>query len=210
MFKKYLLGLGALSLAFAVLAVSVFRSASIVYPIATPAPSSASVLGKTTTRIDYQLPFAGRILPDNPLWVLKALRDKVWFAMSTNPLKKAELALLFSDKRLESSKSLFTGRKPDIALSTLAKGEKYLEIAAGEETVARKEGMDTGSFLIKLATSSLKHRQIIETELMPLAPEDAKPLLVKIEDYSKNVYKSSRDALNDKGIPAPNDPFAGD
>lgn len=202
--------MGALSLAFAVLAISVFRSASITYTIATPAPMGVAVLGESITTIDYQLPFPGRILPDNPLWVFKALRDRVWFAITTNPLKKAELALLFSDKRLESGKSLLIGRKPDIALSTLAKGEKYLEIAAGQEAAARKEGMDTSAFLIKLATSALKHRQIIETDLMPITPEDAKPLLVKTEDYSKNVYKSSRDALNDKGIPAPIDPFAGD
>lgn len=210
MIKKYLLGLGALSLAFAVLAISIFRSAAVTYTVATPTPVGEAVLGEAVTEIDYQLPFAGRILPDNPLWVFKALRDKVWFAITTNPLKKAELALLFSDKRLESGRVLFENRKPDVALSTLAKGEKYLEIAASEEIVARKEGMDTSIFLTKLATSALKHRQIIETDLMPVAPEDAKPLLVKIEDYSKNVYKSSRDALNDKGIPVPNDPFAGD
>ena len=129
--------------------------------------------------------------------------------LRTNPLEKAELALLFSDKRLIASQSMFEIKKPDIGLSTLSKGEKYLEIATNEEMVARSKGYDTSEFLKKLSLSSLKHRQIIEESIISIAPEDAKPDIVKIEDYAKNSYKSARDGLNNKGMPTPIDPFDG-
>jgi hypothetical protein len=159
--------------------------------------------------INYTLPFPGRILPDHPLWTLKALRDKLWLMVTVNPSRRGELTLLFADKRLASSKILFEKDKPEIAFSTLSKGEKYLEQAASIEVENRKKGMDTKEFLTKLANSSLKHRQVIN-EILAIAPEDAKPEIIKIENYSRNVYKASRDALNSLGMSAPENPFNGD
>ena len=155
------------------------------------------------------LPYPGQILPDNWLWYVKAARDRVQYLITTDPLKKADLALLFSDKRLSASLILFQNKKPDLAVSTLTKGEKYLELAATDEETARKAGMNTNDFLVKLANASLRHRQVIEEQIMPLTPEDIKPEVVKAEDYSKNTYKSCRDVLGSKGIVPPKDPFNG-
>lgn len=207
MFKKYLYGIPFFALALAVLLISVLRSASVSYVFASSTQANLPILGTKTIDVVYQFPYPGSILPDSPFWSLKAMRDKVWYFLSGTHLKKAELALLFSDKRLMASKILFENKKPDIALSTLSKGEKYLEIATYEEDIARKSGFDTSSFLIKLVTASLKHRQIIEEEILPIAPEDGKPEIIKIENYSKNVYKTSRDALNSSGIEPPRNPF---
>lgn len=213
MFKKYVLGVGAFVLAFTILAISVMRTAAVSFALApsdfsTPAPK-VELDATASAQIDYTLAFPGNVLPDSPLWNLKALRDRVWYFITTNPLKKAEMALLFSDKRLGSSLMLLDGKKPDLALTTLSKGEKYLEIASAEEKVARSEGMDTSAFLKRLALASLKHRQVIEQQILPFSPDDAKPSIIKIEDYSKNAYKSGRDGLNDKGIAPPFNPFDG-
>ncbi len=207
--RKYLLSCAVFVLAFGVFSVSVMRSAAVSYSFAatvpTPTPTAASVV---TPQVDYQIPFIGNILPDSPLWSVKALRDWLWYRFTFDHLKKAELALLFSDKRLIASKVLFENKKPGIALSTLTKGEKYLEISWKEEEIARNNGQDTTSFLTILATSSLKHKQVIE-ETLKIVPEDVKPEIIKVEDYANNTYKSSRDALNHKGIVAPKDPFNG-
>jgi len=209
MLRKYILGSMVFGLAFGIFSVSVLRSASVSYVFATPIPNAVNVLAVKTQQIDYQFPFPGTILPDTPLWSVKALRDRVWYTLTTDHLKKAEMALLFSDKRLQSSLMLFEGKKPDIALSTLSKGEKYLETAMDEETKARASGVNTSLFLTKLATASLKHRQIIEENMMPLSPEDAKPEVIKINDYAKNTYKYSRDGLNSLGVSPPKNPFDG-
>lgn len=206
--KKFLLSLLTFVAAFVILSVSVLQSASVSYVFATQTPQNPSPLKNKVPEIEYALPYPGSIMPDSPLWGIKALRDKVWYFITTNPGKKAELALLFADKRIAASQTLFEAKKPDIALSTLSKGEKYLELAASEEAIARGKGYNTSEFLKKLALASLKHRQIIESRIILLSPEDAKPEIVKIEDYSKNAYKASRDALNSKAIPAPKNPFS--
>jgi Domain of unknown function (DUF5667) len=209
--RKYLYGVTAFVLAFAILSVSVLRSCSATaYGYSAPMPTPTSAPTPTPmAEILYLMPYPGSILPDNPLWYLKALRDKVQYLITIDPLAKADLALLFSDKRLEASLILFQNKNSNTALSTLSKGEKYLEEASQEEQIARKEGVNTNDFLIKLANASLKHRQIIEEQIMPLAPESVKPGVVQAEDYAKNTYKSCRDALSSKGIAAPKDPFNG-
>jgi len=208
MLKKLLLVSSVFAFAFAILSISILQSTSISYSF-TAQTSGSSVLGIEAPEINYQMPYEGKVLPDSPLWVLKAARDRIWFLITSSPSRRAELALLFSDKRLVSAKILFENKKPDIAFSTLTKGEKYLEVAVAQEAIARSQGYDTSAFLERLAMASLKHRQIMES-LMPLVPEDGKPFVIKTENYSKNSYKASKDALNSKGLPVPIDPFDGD
>jgi hypothetical protein len=208
MLKKILLVCGVFAFAFAILSISILESSSISYSFGGVPPASV-VFGTGVVNINYELPYAGTVLPDNPLWNLKALRDKIWYAITISPLRKAELALLFSDKRLAAAQTLFENKKANTAISTLTKGEKYLETAVEDEKAASAKGFDTSEFLNKLATAALKHREVIES-LMPLVPEDGKPLVIKTENYSKNTYKAARDAMYSKGLTVPIDPFDGD
>jgi hypothetical protein len=209
--RKYLYGISAFVLAFAILSVSVLRSTtvSLVYGFS-PTPLPLTLTPTPMPEIVYGLPYPGKILPDNWLWYFKAIRDRVQYTITTDKLKKAELSLLYSDKRLGASLTLMENKKPDLAVSVLTKGEKYLDIARSDEELARRAGLDTHDFLIKLATASLRHRQIIEGRILPLTPEDLKPEVVKAEDYAKNSYKACRDSLNSKGIACPKDPFNGE
>jgi len=208
MLKKLLLVCGIFAFAFAILSVSILESSAVSYTFTAAVPES-SVLGKDVSEINYQFPNPGQILPDNPLWVFKAVRDRIWYLITPSPLKRAELALLFSDKRLMSAETLFENKKPDIAISTLIKGEKYLAVAVADEALARSKGYDTSAFLNKLALASLKHREVIES-LMPRVPEDGKPPVIETENYAKNSYKAARDGLYSRGLPVPIDPFGGD
>ncbi len=156
--------------------------------------------------IKYFFPYPGKILPDNSIYFLKALRDKAWLFLNTNPNKKAEILLLFSDKRLASSRILFEKGKPNIAFSTLSKAEKYLEQAAFQNEKNRENGIDTSSFDLKLATASLKHWQELR-DLMNYAPEEMKPEIIKNISYSRKAYELVRDSLLSKNINPPSNPF---
>ncbi len=131
MLKKIAVVLSTVTFAFIVLSISVLRSSAIRPSIdvfsATPRPELKEDVQDKKIEIAYVMPFPGRILPDSPFWPVKALRDKVWLGITTNPMKKAELSLLFADKRLMSSFELFKINKPQLAYATLTKAEKYLE-----------------------------------------------------------------------------------
>lgn len=212
MFKRIVLILSTLFLAFFILFTSILRASSVSYSF--ESTEDKGTVQATTTEdnkisIDYSLPYEGKILPDNALWYLKALRDKIWLTITRNTSRKAELLLLFSDKRLLSAKALFEKNKAEIALTTLSKGEKYLEQANFLTIQNKAKGNDTTAFEIKLANAALKHRQIIEN-LVAIAPENIKPNVIALLAYSKNAYNSSRDSLLGKGIKPPTNPFPGE
>lgn len=210
MLKKIIFTLPLLTIAFAVLFISVFRTAAVSYNFE---PSNSlntqnqnKILGVNDVNIDYYLPYPGRVLPDSVLWPLKAMRDRVWLWVTTNQSRKAELRLLFADKRLGAAKVLFDKGNSNQGLTTLTKAEKYLEEASQNEQENRRKGNDTTGFMSKLSNASLKHYQVI-LEMISIAPEEVRPLLINIQAYPKKVYEDERNGLLEQGKQPPQNPF---
>lgn len=203
MFRSAAIVIASLVFGLSVLFTSIFRTASPQYAF-----SQAGVLGtqteSQTLEVDYYLPYPG-ILPDHFLWPLKALRDKVWLFVLRDPGRKAEVLLLFADKRVGMARELIKGGKPELGVSTLTKGEKYLEQVFLEAEKAQDKKIEMGQFFERLGTASLKHQEVIES-LMPLVSEDARPVLNQTLDYPKRVYEKTAQKLNELGRPVPTVP----
>lgn len=189
--------------ATAILIISIFTSAAPKYAFDGPIVLAAVDVPE---KIVYVLPYPGSILPDHPVWPIKALRDKVWMMLKTPGIGKIEMNILFADKRLAASKILFERQKPELGYSSLTKAEKYLEEAIREEKLVTQKGHNTDSILQTLATASLKHVEVIN-EILLLAPEDAKPQIIKTSEYAKNVYRDAKQTLSERGIAAYKNPF---
>ncbi|MEK7168426.1 MAG: DUF5667 domain-containing protein [Patescibacteria group bacterium] len=185
--------------AFAILSVSFLRIAIPTYTYS-PMVLSEKVKSESAIKIDYQLAYPGKIGPDNPFWYAKATRDKMWLTFTFNQNKKAEISLLFADKRLSSALTLFKNNKPDLGLITLTKAEKYLESAELKMT-------DDNELYKKVGLSSLKHREVIENEILPITPEDLRPQVIKTLSYSKEVYTKVKEHMLSKGLVPPVNPF---
>jgi hypothetical protein len=110
--------------------------------------------------VQYSLPYSG-ILPDNPLYLLKVLRDNFLSMIITDPLKKANYDLLMADKRLGAADALLNKGKVTLAITTLSKSGNYFYLAIQQAAVAKKQGINTDEVLSKLLTASLKHQQVI-------------------------------------------------
>lgn len=126
-------------------------------------------------KTEYTLPYPG-ILPDNPLYPLKMLRDQIMERFITDPIKKAEYKLLMADKRLNSGVYLLDKGKPDLAEQTFSKGEKYLEGTLDETEKAQKAGRDTSALISKLSLATLKHKEVL-TDSLEKMPESQKQKL---------------------------------
>lgn len=203
MIRKVLGTFFALIFSTIVLLVSFFSAASIKFAFEGPV-----VLGDEAgvKSVEYTIAYPGSVNPDHPLWPIKVLRDKLWMLLKFDDTKRAETALLLSDKRIGASKVLFEKSKPEIGFSTLTKAEKYLEEAFELERKAASQGKNTDAFLQKLARASLKHVEIME-EILLLSPEDAKPQIIRTMDYPKNIYRQVKKVLSDKGIDTYDNPF---
>lgn len=141
---------------------------------------------------EYQLPYPG-ILPDNPLYPIKTLRDRVVSFLISDPLKKAEFNLLQADKRLQAGIYLIeTSNKHDLAIDTISKGENYFEEALIKTDEIIRQRTDIGDIIDKLNKSVVKHKKIIKG-LLEKAPTEKKPgyeiLLKRVEKHEKQVSK---------------------
>lgn len=205
MWSKFFLILFTLFIAFTILFASVLRTASVRYEIST-APSEDETIKLENETVNYYLAYPGRVLPDSPLWPLKALRDRIWLFITTDKQRVAEIKLLFADKRLGASLILFKKGKASLGHSTLTKAEKYLEEACLLEEEVRKGGVDTSEFLFRLSLASLKHYELIQN-ILETAPEELKPPLLEIQEYPKKSFERARNGLLDKGKVVPVNPY---
>ncbi len=123
--------------------------------------SPAAEIAVVESKVDYYLPYPG-ILPDNPLYNLKAIRDRVRLWLIFDEGKKAQRELLYADKRINAAVALVAGGKAGLGVSTASKAEKYLEQAVDRVTKLQKVGQDVDGLLLTLAKATAKHVEIIE------------------------------------------------
>lgn len=151
--------------------------------------AAVSAEGKTAKSVEYELPYPG-ILPDNPLYSLKMLRDRIVGILISDPLKKAEFDLLQTDKRLNTGIYLLNKdkSKASLAQSTISKGENYFEEAIKNVKEAKKQGMDTNDIVRRLLDSSYKHQEVLRM-LRQKAPKDLKESFVSLEKRVESLKK---------------------
>ena len=189
MIKKILITAAILFFAFSVLFLSVFKAtASALTPQKTSIKftiSPTATPSSTAKEITYYLAYPG-ILPDHLLYSLKMARDRIRLWLTTDPVKKAEVMLLYADKRLGTARALIEGNKFSLGITALEKGEKYLEQAVGELEKAKGKGVEAGKEVEKFKTAALKHEEVILNIGKSLSPEN-KSAVNKYLTYPQNV-----------------------
>lgn len=137
-------------------------------------------------KISYQMPYPG-LLPDSPLYFLKAFRDRVVEFATRDNLKKAQLYLLYSDKRAQMSVELSQKGKTKLASSTFSKGEKYFEQIPNLLRTSKSQGAaPSQDFIQKLRLSNAKHRELIEMLLTQL-PQGELAEMQQVLDINKKI-----------------------
>ncbi len=143
----------------------------------------------TTKNVVYDLPYPG-LLPDNPLYFLKATRDKILDFVTRDNLKKAQLYLTFSDKRVAMSPLLFKKGKDNLAVSTISKAEKYaLKISPLLKQAKEQGGAVSPDFISKLKLSNEKHKEVIE-DLYKNFPQGEQQSLQDVLELNQEVHQA--------------------
>lgn len=172
--QRVLFSLATLTLGAFILLISVIRIAqpelfaqnttSNAYASELVSNQEASTPAQLASEEDseyYKLPYPG-ILPDHPLYWLKMLRDRIKLLITSNPLLKAELQLLYADKRLGAGQALISGGRPSLGISTLSKGEKYLKQACDQiQQISQSQEIDP-NIITQFAKAAYKHKQTLQ------------------------------------------------
>lgn len=113
-------------------------------------------------RINYELPYPG-MLPDNPLYILKVIRDGVVKFLINDSLKKAQFSLLVAEKRMYAGKLLVDKGEDELAVTTISKSNNYLDDALVAIKAVKKQNPkspDPKLFLQQFKSATLKHLEI--------------------------------------------------
>lgn len=168
-----------------------FRNVAYSQELSIKEATESSNVKSEDKKVEYQLPYPG-LLPDNPLYFLKALRDAVIDFLISDSLKKADFYLLQADKRLNAGVYLFKigKEKYSLAESTISKGENYFEKALAKAKDTGKQGMDIDDIASRLLTSSKKHQEVIkmlEKNADSKTKQSLRPLLKRVNDFEKQA-----------------------
>ncbi len=143
----------------AVCAVSLFLiSASFVYA---DSSESAALISPTPKPVEYELPYPG-LLPDHPLYFLRAVRDTMQNIFTSNPLKKAEFHLLQADKSV--SASVLLSEKQDtlqLAGATAVEAQVHFEKALDFLGNAKTQGLEVNELARKMHLANEKHQETL-------------------------------------------------
>lgn len=124
--------------------------------------SGSAEIAEHEHKSTYILIYPG-MLPDNPLYIFKAIRDGFVGFIVSDPLRKAEFDLLQADKHISSSVLLVSQSKnQELALETAAKGQKYYEDAIVKAKEVKGEKMELKAYLERLISAGQKHAEVLE------------------------------------------------
>ena len=148
--------------------------------------ASDSLIKIPQEKVAYNLPYPG-LLPDSPLYLAKIVRDRITDFLTRDNLKKAELYLLYSDKRAAMSLLLAHKGKNQLAIDTFVKGEKYfLKIPNLLKSAKKQGGQAPSNFIETLKLSNAKHKELIE-ELIKILPQGLNQSLTQLSDLNQQI-----------------------
>ncbi|MBI5449298.1 hypothetical protein HY948_03185 [Candidatus Gottesmanbacteria bacterium] len=137
----------------------------------------------TKPAVQYLLPYPG-VLPDNPLYILKTLRDRILDVLIVDQARKAEFYLLQGDKRLNMGIFLVAQEKGVLAEQVVSKGEKYMIQAVSALASVKAGGKEIPGYLMeKIELSLAKHE------------EELRMLIAKVNDPVKAGLSGSLDQV---------------
>lgn len=147
----------------------------------TPSAEPASV-----KIIKYDLAYPG-MLPDNPLYKLKVLRDKIISSMISDPNKKIDFYLTQVDKGILASAMLIDKNNVELAETTALKAEHNFTLLTYE--LGKLEQKPNNEFFNKLKTASLKHQEILNL-IISRVPREKQKTFENVITFSQMNLKS--------------------
>lgn len=143
----------------------------------------------------YTLPYPG-ILPDNPLYKLKVLRDRINVSLINDPVKKADFYLHQADKQMAMIPLLLDKQQYVLASQTAYKAEHNVtELTFVYKKIGSKPNKEMYE---KIEKATRKHQEILLAG-MKKAPEENKKDFQQVINFSKTnwseiqkIYKSKK------------------
>ena len=120
-------------------------------------------LGNTASR--RYLYVSAEILPDHLLYPAIMLVDRMALASAHTPAERIRIQINYAHRRLNSARTLAASHKPEMAVSTLTKSQKYLNQAA-QEALAQGSARDRALVIRAIANQEQQISKIADDQLI--------------------------------------------
>lgn len=153
-----------------------------------PAMLDVQATEETST---YALPYPG-MLPTNPLYFFKNIRDSFIGFIISDPLKKAEFELLQSDKKLSAAQFLLKEKEENVgkAVASVEESTSHMKSAFDKLIQTDVKSTDSQAVFQKMAASLTKHEEVLtdlststRNEMFLEKAKNASKLQEKVESY---------------------------
>ena len=151
--------------------------------------AAISMEASAPASVDYTLAYPG-ILPDNPLYFLKAARDRVVGFLISDIEKRAEFDLLTADKRINASYMLVKKGKNELAVTTLSKSNNYMEEALVQISKLAKTKENVNPMISNFKNAVSKHLDL----LIGIKSKVGQKYLFQVEKEEKRLLKFKKSA----------------
>jgi hypothetical protein len=144
-----------------------FRATVAAAPYAAVSPTVSAMPKITPTptpeHVTYFLPYPG-ILPTHPLYMFKALRDRIIEMLITDKVRKAEFYILQADKKLNMAIFLSSAGQSAPAKQAFADAVVLREKAVSILEQLKSSGSDAPRYVVeKLVMSLGKHIEVLNS-----------------------------------------------
>ncbi|HSA83466.1 MAG TPA: DUF5667 domain-containing protein [Patescibacteria group bacterium] len=160
-------------------------SAQEITPSVTPSP----------TPVAYTLPHPG-ILPGQPFYFLKDIRDTLVGFLISEPIKRAAYDVLQTDKKIQAAVMLLTQQKDEELVSqTLTQAERAFAHAIEQVTIAEKQGIEIKEIVAHLTIANRKHQEVLRDVIKEATGMEEKMLSQHLQivlELEKKVRKLDR------------------
>jgi len=143
---------------------------------------------QTNNTVDYDLPFSG-MLPDNPFYIIKKARDHMYIFFTRDHIKKSELLLKVSDKKVSMAEQLAEKEKWDLVVETLEDSQDDCDQMLFSMETSQKIGTSPSPELVVIAQTSNQKREEVMEQLLLDAPE-------KYQSPIEDIIKKNIDTYN--------------
>lgn len=147
-----------------------------------------------SAQIKYDLPFPG-MLPDNFLYKLKLIRDKVSLMLISDPKDKSLFYLNQADKGILASAILIDKHQIDLSAQTALKAENNMTLLTGE--FSKFSSKPDSKYFERLKNASLKHQEVL-SNMLGKVPADKQKTFKDVLYFSKQNLKSIEQFQNKK------------
>lgn len=180
-----------MTLAVAVLIVLIFVGfflvprESNVMGEASPKRSLSVTSTSSATPGDYQLSWPG-MLPDQPLYKVKILRDRLVLWLVKDPVKRIEYYLLLADKGMYATRLLIDKGNVPLALITALKAENNYTLLVTEYRWAYWYAKKLPSDLTQnIQRAAYKHQEILSGIISDLSDTKDKDAFTQVLSFSQ-------------------------